>query len=202
MSLERAYQAPGAAERYQQRRWSERAHARRADRREQSIVAGLLSRCGCMRAILDVPCGTGRFQPLLSRAAPLCLACDRTAAMLRLAPASRRLQAAAERLPLRDSAVDLAFCMRLLHHLQQPQLRIAVLRELARVSRRHAIASWYDRASLPAWRQRVRGRARARFPIARRQFEREAQTAGWRVIAQRYLARGLSEQVIALLERS
>jgi hypothetical protein len=77
-----------------------------------------------------------------------------------------------------------------------------VLAELARVSRRFVVASFFDAASLPAWRHRVFGRRRARHPIARRQLDGDAAAAGLRLRGVRWVARGLSEQAIALLERA
>lgn len=198
--LQAAYADPATAADYAQQRWRRRGHARRTDRRERAILAAYLERCRPLQRVLDVPCGAGRFAALLAARAAAYYAADLSRAMLAHAPGPR-LQAAAARLPLCDASFDLVLCLRLLHHFEQPQERVAVLRELARVGRRYAVVSWYDRASLPALRHRLRGRRRARFPIAKAQFAAEAETAGWRIRAHRHVARGLSEQVISLLEK-
>ena len=100
-----------------------------------------------------------------------------------------------------DDAVDLVFCSRLLHHFEHSAQRVDVMRELARVSRRWLIASYFDAACFQAWRNRVRGRFRGRWPVPQRVFESDAANAGWQVRARRAMLPGISEQVWLLMER-
>lgn len=203
--LRRAYEAPGVAARYAAERWTGSAHARRTDRREKEIVAELLDRCSPRGVALDVPCGAGRFLPILRQWAAVTAGGDASLAMLRQAAAEGAawlFQADAARLPVADRSADVVLCMRLLHHLPESAARGALLAELARVSRRWLVVSFFDRASFQALRARLRRQARARVAIGRADLEREAAAAGWRLVAVRYVARGISEQALALLERA
>jgi SAM-dependent methyltransferase len=199
--LRAEYETGGRAEHYAGARWDGTAHARRTDRRERRIVAGWLERCGALACALDVPCGAGRVAPLLAARARSAVAVDAAAAMLRCHAGGTRVQASAHALPFRDRAFDLAVCSRLLHHLATPEQRRAVLGELARVSSRWLIASHFDRASLQAWRSRLRRRGDGRHAIAVADFRREAAACGWRERDRAWIARGISEQTWVLLER-
>ncbi|MBL7007768.1 MAG: class I SAM-dependent methyltransferase, partial [Planctomycetes bacterium] len=116
-------------------------------------------------------------------------------------PAAPPLQASAAALPFAADSFDLVFCFRLLHHFAQPAERQAVLAELARVSRRWALVSYFDAASFQAWRHRVRGRRTVRFAQSNRAFDQESAAAGFAPRRRLWVARGISEQVLALLER-
>lgn len=195
------YEAAGRAGHYAAARWSGTAHARRTDRRERRIVGAWLARCGPCARILDVPRGAGRFTALLAAHAGRVVSADAAAAMLRSGAPGGGVQASAHALPFRDAAFDLVLCARLLHHFGGAAERRAVLRELARVSRRWLIASHFDRASLQAWRSRLRRRADGRHAIGVAEFRADAAACGWRVRDRAWVARGVSEQTWALLER-
>jgi len=200
--LRAEYEAGGRAEHYSGGRWSGTAHARRTDRREQGIVAAWLDRCGALDRVLDVPCGAGRFAPLLASRARRVLAVDAARAMLLHGDDADRAQASAHALPFRPACFDLVLCSRLLHHFSEPEQRRAVLGELARVSARWLIASHFDRASLQAWRSRLRRRADGRHAITVAEFRREAEACGWIERDRAWIARGVSEQTWVLLELS
>jgi ubiquinone/menaquinone biosynthesis C-methylase UbiE len=117
--------------------------------REQRGVGAMLSLLPERLEVLDCPCGSGRWWPLLDRHADRILAIDISPAMLEAAKLRRSDVSAsvtmelgdAEQLPLRDGSVDLAFSHALTKHLpQNNQLR--VLQELGRVSRTWVLSSF------------------------------------------------------------
>ncbi len=209
--LRGAYEAGGVAAHYAGARWQASRHARRTDRRERAIVLSFLARSGPLDRILDVPCGASRMLATLAGAESgephRVIAVDVAAAMLAAARTTAAdgaapwlLQASATRLPLAHGCVDLVLCMRLLHHFASPSERVHVLAELARVTRRYVITSYFDAASLQAWRGRVLRKRRRRFVQPARAFAAEAHAAGLRIVARRWVLRHVSEQVLVLLE--
>lgn len=200
--LRRAYEAPGAAGAYARRRW---LRARRTHRAEERILRAFLERVGRLERVLDVPCGAGRWLPLLAATGARVVGADLAGAMLReVSPeaGARLLQASARRLPFPDRSFDLVLCFRLLHHFEEAGDRRAVLQELARVCRGRVVLSYFDAASVQAWRHRLRRRRRARFPLPRRILRAELAAAGLVEEARRGVAPGWSEQVVLLLRRA
>ncbi|HJM39180.1 MAG TPA: class I SAM-dependent methyltransferase [Planctomycetota bacterium] len=198
--LREDYDAVGVAKNYSGARWTETQHARRTHRIEHAWAKRFLRWAGPLGIILDLPCGTGRFSRLLQTHAPKLLQVDQSEAMLGQM-SGPRAQGAISRIPLANDSVDLAFCFRLLHHFPESVQRKEALSELARVSRRWVIASYFDRSCFQAWRHRVRGRKSNRFPQSRKTFQDEAELAGLRVVREGFIARGISEQVVVLLEK-
>jgi SAM-dependent methyltransferase/uncharacterized protein YbaR (Trm112 family) len=96
------------------------------------------------RTVVDVCCGSGMDAEFLERAGARVLALDISEGCVRRARERARRRGLAyvavvgdvERLPLRDSAVDVAYVHDGLHHLADP---LAGVREMARVSR-HAVS--------------------------------------------------------------
>jgi len=202
--LPEAYRRTAVARAYAGERWRGSRHARRTARREARLVARLLATCGPLDTALDVPCGTGRLLPLLGIRVPRLAGADGALEMLREArhqgPAPPLCVADAAHLPFASACTDLVLCMRLLHHFPAAADRRTVLAELARVSRRWVLVSYFDRASVQAWRQRRR--PRARYPVARRDFAGDLAAAGLRERRRAWVARGWSEQVLVLAERA
>jgi SAM-dependent methyltransferase len=195
------YEADGRAEHYAADRWSRTAHGRRTNRREQEIVSRWLRACAPVTSALDLPSGAGRFCALLESGAGRLTSVDAARRMLAQHGGAARLQASAHALPFAGGSFDLVLCSRLLHHLEDAAERRSVLTELARVSRRWAIVSHFDRGSFQAWRSRWRRRADGRHALAPAQFRAEAAAAGWIERDRAWVLRGISEQTWALLER-
>src|SRR5215471_6254601 len=137
--------------------------------REQHIIEALLKRCQLQGgSVLDVPCGYGRFTALFARLGMIATGADVSDAMVYLArdnqiPSGRGRWLAADigHLPFADGMFDCAFSIRLLHHRYSHDVRVQMLRELARVSRRFVLVSFYLATPLHtlarAWRG-TRGR--------------------------------------------
>jgi len=189
--------------------------------RESQCVRAMARRAiaGCTPAdhgprLLDVPCGAGRFAPLLAGLGGSYLAADHSPAMLLLC--RQRLQAAglgaravafvqadARKLPLPDRSVDLACCLRLLHHFPERRDRLAILAELARVCHGPLVLSFLDAAAhkqrLYLWRRRRRGQLPRRVLLSRAELAAEAQAAGWRLLRTAGISSWFSGQTVALL---
>lgn len=152
--------------------------------------------------VLDLPCGAGRFWPMLcERPNRMILAADNSADMLATARAAQppevlaqvsSFQTSAFAIDLDANAVDCIFCIRLLHHIESAEHRLAILRELHRVSRDTVIVSLWVDGNYKAWKRRrleahraAQGRAaqnQNRFVVARSTIEREFHQAGFDII--------------------
>ncbi len=186
--------------------------------REQQLARRLLTLAGNPRSILDLPCGTGRFWPLLA-ADPgrRLLAADFSAGMLL---AARRLQppAVAERffcfqtdartIALPAGSVECLFSMRLMHHLAAAADRLAILDEFHRVSRRTVCLSLWVTGNLQACRRKRLERRRPPRPYVNRialpaaTVEAEYRQAGFNVRNHLDLLPGISSWRFYLLEKS
>ncbi len=165
--------------------------------RENQLARRALQIAGNPRSVLDMPCGAGRFWPMLAEQPERrLLAGDNSPAMLEIARASadpaalarfetvRALDAFALVLP--DNAVEHVLCMRLLHHFSQPADRLRLLGELHRVASRGVTVSLWVDGNRQAQR-RARADARrdqaewSRRVAARGVVEAEFGQAGFRV---------------------
>lgn len=195
-----------AGVRYAGERWK----SSRAALRDPMLIDRILDRHGVrpsLRPILDAPCGAGRLRGVLERRRMRYVGVDVSAPML--AQASRGgnaalCLAAVERLPFQDDAFDVVVCCRLLHHLHDEDDVRAVVHELVRVSYRMVIASFWDSASLHAWRRRVGLRRqegpKGRHAISKRTLREVFHSAGAEVTGYHHSLRFVSQQafVVAL----
>lgn len=175
---------------------------RLSNRREAQLARAALRAAGEPATVLDLPCGAGRFWPLLAEQPQRCiLAADNSRHMLDVArrfqaPALvarvRTFQTSAFAIDLDDAAVDCIFCMRLLHHLAEPAHRQALLHEFHRVSRDTVIVSLWVDGNFKAWRrQRLEARRareddranRNRFVLSACVAEAEFGAAGFDIVA-------------------
>ncbi len=155
-----------------------RARSVRRDRAELALLDSLLPE-HIDGFALDVPSGYGRMSDLLRARGGVPVSLDISPDMARAAHASsdRGVVAELEHLPLADRSVDTSVCFRLLHHVPTRQQRVAILKELARVTRRFVVLSWFHPVSLHHLR-RVLSLDSRRFALTRRQLEAEALEAG------------------------
>lgn len=139
--------------------WRQLSH-----RRDEQLARKALRLAGDPGLVLDLPCGAGRFWPLLAeKSNRLIIGADNSADMLRTAcnsqPADivqrvQPLQTSAFAIDLPDNAVDSIFCMRLMHHIGQAEHRVALLREFQRVTRDSVIVSLWVDGNFKAWKRR------------------------------------------------
>ncbi len=170
--------------------------------RDQQLARRALAIAGEPGLVLDLPCGAGRFWPLLAeKANRVILAADNSPHMIDVARRSQppevvarvhAFQASAFNIDLGDAAVDSIFCMRLLHHIAEPAHRLAMLREFHRVTRDTLIVSLWVDGNFKSWRRKrletqraARGGSSAnqnRFVVARSVIEGEFAEAGFNII--------------------
>jgi len=175
------------------RRWS---HSR-----EEHVARQALNLAGQPLLVLDLPCGAGRFWPLLleDRKRQI-IAADYSANMLEVAQESQSrlmddrvscLQTSAFSIDLPEAAVDSIFCMRLLHHIGKAADRMVLLKEFHRVTRDTVIISLWVDGNYKSWRRKKlehrrdryehRG-AQNRFVIKRNLVEEEFNAAGFEIL--------------------
>lgn len=161
---------PEKAERYHHKH-RESLGRRISDWREKQMARKALRLAGEPRSVLDLPCGTGRFWALLTEEPRReLLAADYSGGMLQaalryqppeIAARFGVFQASAFAIALADGSVDNIFCMRLLHHIDDPRARLRILREFHRVtSDAVCISLWVD-GNYQAWRRKRLDRLRA-----------------------------------------
>lgn len=169
--------------------------------RDQQLARRALALAGEPNLVLDLPCGAGRFWPMLAEQPNrIILAADNSADMLNVARASqpahitehvRTFQTSAFAIDLPDNSVDSIFCMRLLHHIEEPEHRLALLREFYRTTRDSVIISLWVDGNYKAWRrkslekQRLQEdpcyKSRNRFVISQNTVEQEFIQAGFSI---------------------
>lgn len=171
-----------------------------SQRREEQLARKALSRAGDPGLILDLPCGDGRFWPMLGEkpnrviiagddSAPA-IAAASTRQPAGLAARIRPLQTTAFAIDLPDNAVDSIFSMRMLHRVGDAGQRLKMLREFHRVTRETLIVSLWIDGNFKSWkRKRLEQRRHVlaprmehnRFVIPRATVEAEFKQAGFRV---------------------
>ena len=165
--------------------------------RDQQLARRALTLAGEPGLVLDLPCGAGRFWPLLAeKPNRVIIGADNSEAMLQTAmgaqPADvvkrvQPLQTSAFDIALPDNAVDSIFCIRLLHHIGEPAHRLAILREFERVSRDSVIVSLWVDGNFKAWKRKRAERKRGqkgyqnRFVLPAVTVEEEFRQAGFRI---------------------
>lgn len=174
---------------------------RLSNMRDRQLARRALAIAGEPGLVLDLPCGAGRFWPLLAeKANRVILAADNSLQMIEVARRSQppevvarvhAFQASAFDIDLGDAAVDSIFCMRLLHHVADPVHRLAMLREFHRVTRDTLIVSLWVDGNFKSWRRKRLEAQRAvcsnsanqnRFVVARSVIEAEFAEAGFNII--------------------
>ncbi len=161
-------------------------------------------------SVLDLPCGYGRFSPLLLRLGARLLNSDLSLEMVRRAvEKSLRPGVVADAtagLPFRSGTIDAVFSMRLFHHIHDADRRRAILGEFGRVSAGFAVVSYYRSNALHkaqrALRRLRRKTSRKINMIDAATFRAEAESAGWTIARDVPLLRGLHAARITLLKKS
>ena len=188
--------------------------------REAALARKALHLAGDPQHVLDLPCGAGRFWPLLLEKTDRdLLAADHSADMLdvaawahpeAIARGVNLLRTSAFAIDLPDHATDCVFCMRLLHHVGDPADRQALLKEIHRVSRSTAIVSlWVDGNIQARRRERIEARRdrsstgayQNRFVLPAPRIEQEFGAAGFSIRARLDFLPGYSMWRVYVLEK-
>ena len=214
------YQDPRVVAEYDARRFSG-AHQRGATRRKwRAMTRALGQDWPRVESVLDVPCGTGRFEPALLAAGKRVVGADLSVPMLAAAREAADLAFAAARgttdralaglvradalaLPFADASFDLVLSIRFLFHVPR-ELRPKALRELARVSRRFVVVDVRHKYCWTTWSKRLRARLAGRpAPSPRYSLaEIDADLAGAGLILREraWIAPGFSEKMLLVCE--
>ncbi|PCJ55771.1 MAG: hypothetical protein COA70_01460 [Planctomycetota bacterium] len=172
-------------------RWSsargKKRDARKAKALQRAVDAVLQARGMQAKTLLDIPCGTGRFSDLWQAHGFQVLGADLAVTMLQEArakhPQATFFAADLAHLPFADGGLDLGICIRFLHLVRDPKLRIAFLRELKRVCKVGAVIDYRHAHTFRIWSRRLRFRLgkRARPPAnpTFSQIRAELDAAGW-----------------------
>ncbi len=140
--------------------------------RDVQLARKALELAGDPSLVLDLPCGAGRFWPMLAeKQNRVIIGADNSPNMVatacRMQPKDvvervRPMQTSAFDIDLPDNAVDSIFSMRLMHHIGESSHRLAMLREFHRVSRDSVILSMWVDGNFKAWKRQRAEHRRAR----------------------------------------
>ena len=171
--------------------------------RDEQLARSALRDAGNPLNVVDLPCGAGRFWPvLLEKPERKLIAADNSADMLDVASLAnpdtlergiRLLRTSAFSIDLPDNSTDCIFSMRLLHHIGKPEDRLRLLREFHRVTRATVILSLWVDGNFKAWRRHrlearrahqsagALGHFQNRFVIPAQQIEHEFSASGFAI---------------------
>lgn len=123
---------------------------------------------GNPKVILDLPCGFGRLWPaMIATGATKIIAADKSTGMLQvakeMAPANilshvTCIPSTATEIELADKSVDSVFCMRLLHHINDKNYRLAIYHSFQRVARDTVVISLWNQNSARYQRNKRKGK--------------------------------------------
>lgn len=170
--------------------------------RDVQLARKALHMAGDPDLVLDLPCGAGRFWPMLAEQPNrVIIGSDNSENMIATAMHAqpkdvvsrvRPLQTSAFDINLPDQSVDSIFCMRLIHHIGDAAHRAKMLREFHRVTRDTVIISLWVDGNYKAWRRQKLEAKRAargkemgyqnRFVLPAAQVESEFTQAGFSVV--------------------
>jgi SAM-dependent methyltransferase len=185
-------------------------------RREEKLLRKILRKIGDgPLLVLDVPCGYGRFSDLLLDKDFCLVSSDISFPMVKRAreksghPHSRFLSGvvadAKQGLPFKKGAFSLLLSMRFFHHVHEKEEREFILKEFYQATSDWVILSYYQKNLLHNLQRRLRRkikRSRTRIKmIPRKEFYKDVEGAGLRVVKISPLFRGIHAHHIALLKK-
>ncbi len=172
-------------------------------------------------AVLDLPCGSGRLEPLLEERGYRVTAADSSSHMLDQAIESYLAVSGNPSLPdhmrftqqnvmqtsFEDAEFDAVICNRLLHHFPTPDMRRKALAEMARISKGVVVISYFSNFAFSALRFHLKNlltnrRPTDRVPIWFRILEKDLKAVGLRCTGAFPVRYGLSPQTYLRLEKS
>ncbi|WP_248799925.1 class I SAM-dependent methyltransferase [Pseudomonas sp. MWU13-2105] len=184
--------------------------------REKQWVRQALKLAGEPGLVLDLPCGAGRFWPVLAeRANRVILAADPSQEMLDHCVVQhpvdslqrvRTFQSSVFAIGLPENAVDCIFCMPLFQHLGESEHRLAILREFHRVSRDTVILSLWMDGKVMAWHRRRQAQAcgqdSQRVLFGKALVEGEFREAGFDILGHRDFFPGYAMRRLYVLRKN
>jgi SAM-dependent methyltransferase len=201
------WRRPAAAQEYERGRFHSvrgRLYRWLEERAIQQALRGL----GEGSTVLDAACGTGRITSLLAREGFRATGCDVSAAMVQVA--RRQLMAVGnevplvegdlEHVPFRSKAFEAVTCIGLLMHVDA-DVRVSVLRELARVSRDRLVVQYVCPGPFLRGKGRLTGRqpGNVRYPVSEGEMQIDFARAGLTERARFWVLRPVSSSVVLRL---
>lgn len=171
--------------------------------REIGMARKALEIAGNPKSVLDLPCGTGRFWPMLAeQPGRKIFVGDNSQSMIDtglqmrppevVARVENNFQCSAFATGLPDNFVECVFSIRLMHHIEKSSDRVLMLKEFRRISSDTVIVSLWVDGNFKAWRHQInearkekrRGKdfPRDRFVFSQREIEADFAAAGLQVI--------------------
>lgn len=160
--------------------------------------------------ILDIPSGTGRLSFYLSKRGYKLVAADISLNMLKQMKVAIQDQnveskimivmADAENLSFVDNSFDAIICLRLLGHIP-PEIRLIILKELKRVTKKYLILSYYDQQSLQYLLRKKRRERDEWYATIESEIKDELLEAGLRIEKIFPLLKKISETLIILASK-
>lgn len=204
------YQDSKVVSAYDRRRF-ESLGSRRKTARKWRMILNSLGGADDIQTVLDLPCGTGRFTTRILEHGWKLINADISQPMLQAAReqagdaaglmGSARMDA--ERLPLADASVDLVLSIRFLMHVPR-DVRVAIYREYARVSRRYIVIDVRHNFCISLWWKRFRSRLGFRVKLPQRhsvrELEQEVKEAGLRVVRKAWNRPPLSDKLVLMCQ--
>jgi SAM-dependent methyltransferase len=181
------------------------------NRREQMMVDEMIRTLGLAKVrVLDAPCGYGRFSTVFARHGARVIAADVSAAMVgrareRIAEEGHRgmyVVMDIRHLPFKDDSVEATFTMRLFHHGFARDEMAVILSELARVSRRWIILSYYRSNWLHGLFRRLKGFSSRIKMMTDEEFQSELKAIPLTVRSHRPVIPFLHAQTMVVLEKT
>ena len=166
------------------------------DRREKRCITKSLANVPRDARVLDLPCGNGRFLPLLKKLGYRVTAADSSGYMINK---TRHYAASCDEncsgkidsfhivnileTPFANKYFDAVVCNRLFHHFSEPEVRKQALKELCRICSGPIVVSFFCNLSIDNLTSKlsdiVRGQHPTdRIPISYKIFEKEARECG------------------------
>ncbi len=149
---------------YEEKRFGRLYKTRKVNRFEKTFAKNMYEMVGREAIIVDVPCGSGRFFEIFSKARKLIMV-DYSENMLNAAKEkfeigenAQMLRGEISNLPLEDDVAELCFCMRLFHHMKTDEIRLNALKELARISNKYVALSFYNKNCLRYYWRKMLGK--------------------------------------------
>jgi ubiquinone/menaquinone biosynthesis C-methylase UbiE len=171
--------------------------------REVGMARRALQLAGNPKSVLDLPCGTGRFWPMLAEQQERKIyVADNSQSMIDtglhmrpkevVARVEKSFQCSAFATGLADNFVECVFSIRLMHHIEKSADRVTMLKEFRRIAADTVIVSLWVDGNFKAWRHRInearkektRGKdfPRDRFVFSQREIEADIAAAGLKVV--------------------
>jgi len=146
-------------------------------------IASQFAKLTISGALLDAPCGPGRFVDVF-QSVERYVGVDLNeeaiieARLRHSGPGREFLVGSVLCLPFQDNEFDSVFCMRLLHHVPSEIMMAQIIKEIARVSSTYVLLSFYRSSGIRYWLKRLRGKKVSGFPVKPELVEQICQNQG------------------------